>query len=285
VIPTGVQGAGLGLRRELLDPLLDGVPQAIGFFEVAPENWLDMGGAAGRRFHELAQQRPLVAHGLSLSLGGPGPLDQLFLRRVRRFLETHGIALYTEHLAWTTDDGHLYDLLPIPFTSEAVWHVARRIAQAQDILGRRIAIENASYYAGSPLDEMSELEFVNAVLAEADCALHLDVNNVHVNAVNHGHDARDFIRGLPARRVVYLHIAGHHREAPDLLVDTHGAKVADPVWNLLDFAYTQLGVRPTLLERDFNIPPLPELVAEVEHIGRLQGAHDTRRPGHARAAS
>jgi uncharacterized protein (UPF0276 family) len=285
VIPTGVQGAGLGLRRELLDPLLDGVPQAIGFFEVAPENWLDMGGAAGRRFHELAQQRPLVAHGLSLSLGGPGPLDQLFLRRVRRFLETHGIALYTEHLAWTTDDGHLYDLLPIPFTSEAVRHVARRIAQAQDILGRRIAIENASYYAGSPLDEMSELEFVNAVLAEADCALHLDVNNVHVNAVNHGHDARDFIRGLPARRVVYLHIAGHHREAPDLLVDTHGAKVADPVWSLLDFAYAHLGVRPTLLERDFNIPPLPELVAEVEHIGRLQGAHDTRRPGHARAAS
>ncbi len=285
MIPTGVQGAGLGLRRELLDPLLDGVPQAIGFFEVAPENWLDMGGAAGRRFHELAQQRPLVAHGLSLSLGGPGPLDQLFLRRVRRFLETHGIALYTEHLAWTTDDGHLYDLLPIPFTSEAVRHVARRIAQAQDILGRRIAIENASYYAGSPLDEMSELEFVNAVLAEADCALHLDVNNVHVNAVNHGHDARDFIRGLPARRVVYLHIAGHHREAPDLLVDTHGAKVADPVWSLLDFAYAHLGVRPTLLERDFNIPPLPELVAEVEHIGRLQGAHDTRRPGHARAAS
>jgi len=285
VIPTGVQGAGLGLRRELLDPLLDGVPQAIGFFEVAPENWLDMGGAAGRRFHELAQQRPLVAHGLSLSLGGPGPLDQLFLRRVRRFLETHGIALYTEHLAWTTDDGHLYDLLPIPFTSEAVRHVARRIAQAQDILGRRIAIENASYYAGSPLDEMSELEFVNAVLAEADCALHLDVNNVHVNAVNHGHDARDFIRGLPARRVVYLHIAGHHREAPDLLVDTHGAQVADPVWSLLDFAYAHLGVRPTLLERDFNIPPLPELVAEVAHIGRLQGAHDTRRPGHARAAS
>jgi len=285
VIPTGVQGAGLGLRRELLDPLLDGVPPAIGFFEVAPENWLDMGGAAGRRFHELAQQRPLVAHGLSLSLGGPGPLDQLFLRRVRRFLETHGIALYTEHLAWTTDDGHLYDLLPIPFTSEAVRHVARRIAQAQDILGRRIAIENASFYAGSPLDEMSELEFVNAVLAEADCALHLDVNNVHVNAVNHGHDAQDFIRGLPARRVVYLHIAGHHREAPDLLVDTHGAQVADPVWSLLDFAYAHLGVRPTLLERDFNIPPLPELVAEVAHIGRLQGAHDTRRPGHARAAS
>jgi hypothetical protein len=285
VISTGVQGAGLGLRRELLGTLLDGVPPAIGFFEVAPENWLDLGGAAGRRFRALAQQRPLVAHGLSLSLGGAAPLDPLFLRRVRRFLETHGIALYTEHLAWTTDDGHLYDLLPIPFTAEAVRHVARRIVQAQDILGRRIAIENASYYAGSPLDEMSELEFVNAVLAEADCALHLDINNVHVNAVNHGHDAHDFIRALPARRVVYLHVAGHHRAAPDLLVDTHGAQVADPVWDLLDFAYAHLGVQPTLLERDFNIPPLPELVAEVAHIGRLQAAHGNPRPGHARAAS
>lgn len=285
VIATGVQGAGLGLRRELLAPLLDGVPAAIGFLEVAPENWMDMGGAAGRRFHELAQQRPLVAHGLSLSLGGPGPLDQVFLRRVRRFLETHGIALYTEHLAWTTDDGHLYDLLPIPFTAEAVRHVARRITQAQDILGRRIAIENASYYAGSPLDEMSELDFVNAVLAEADCALHLDVNNVHVNAVNHGHDARDFIRGLPARRVVYLHVAGHYREAPDLLVDTHGADVADPVWDLLDFTLAHLGALPTLLERDFNIPPLADLLSEVTRIGRLQAAHDTAGPGRARAAS
>jgi uncharacterized protein (UPF0276 family) len=226
-----------------------------------------------------------VAHGLSLSLGGPGHLDQVFLRRVRSFLESHGIALYTEHLAGTTDDGHLYDLLPVPFTAEAVRHVAGRITQAQDILGRRIAIENASYYAGSPLDEMSELEFVNAVLAEADCALHLDVNNVHVNAVNHGHDPLAFIRGLPARRVVYLHVAGHHREAPDLLVDTHGADVADPVWDLLDFTLAHHGALPTLLERDFNIPPLADLLSEVTRIGHLQAAHDTAHTGRARAAS
>ncbi len=286
MIPTGVAGAGLGLRRELLAAVESRGAGPIAFFEIAPENWMELGGRDGRRFHQLAERHPLVAHGLSLSLGGTGPLDERFLRRVRRFLEAFRIPLYTEHLSYTADDGHLYDLLPIPFTEQAVRHTAARIQRAQDILGRRIAVENVSFYVKAPIDEMSELEFLRAVLEEADCALHLDVNNVHVNAVNHGYDAREFLLGLPKERIAYLHVAGHFREADDLLVDTHGTDVADPVWSLLDFTYRHLGVHPTLLERDFHIPPLPRLAREVSRIERLQGRRlspPTRQRAHAAA--
>lgn len=276
--PAAVRGAGLGLRRELIPQLQAGKPDAIDFFEVAPENWMEMGGASGRAFRALTERHPFVCHGLSLSLGGPQPLDQVFLRRLKAFLAEHRIALYTEHLSYCSDDGHLYDLLPIPFTEEAVDHVAARIRRTQDILERRIAIENASFYVAAPINRMSELEFINAVLEEADCWLHLDVNNVYVNSVNHRYDPEAFMRGLPAKRVAYLHTAGHYREADDLIVDTHGADVIDPVWGLLDYAYELFGVHPTLLERDFNIPPLPDLVREVSRIARLQKKHEARQP-------
>ncbi len=270
-----LQGAGLGLRRELIPALTAGKPEAISFYEVAPENWIDMGGAKGKAFRALTERTPLVCHGLSLSLGGPAPLDEVFLRKLKTFLEFHQSPLYTEHLSYCSDDGHLYDLLPIPFTAEAVSHVAGRIRRTQDILGRRIAVENASFYTKSPIDEMSELEFVNAVVTEADCWLHLDVNNVYVNSVNHRYDAREFLRGIPADRVVYMHMAGHYKENDDLLVDTHGADVIDPVWDLLEFTYREIGVHPTLLERDFNIPPLEDLVAEVARIASLQRRYQT----------
>lgn len=273
-----VQGAGLGLRRELIPSLQAGKPASIDFFEVAPENWMEMGGASGRAFRSLTERHPFVCHGLSLSLGGPQPLDQVFLRRLKGFLREHRISLYTEHLSYCSDDGHLYDLLPIPFTEEAVQHVAARIRRTQDILERRIAIENASFYVAAPINRMSELEFINAVLDEADCWLHLDVNNVYVNSVNHRYDPRAFLRGLPIERVAYMHTAGHYREADDLIVDTHGADVIDPVWDLLDFAYGIFGVHPTLLERDFNIPPLSELVREVSRISELQKKHEARQP-------
>jgi uncharacterized protein len=177
--------------------------------------------------------------------------------------------LYTEHLSYCSDDGHLYDLLPIPFTGEAVHYVAARVRRAQDILGRRIALENASYYAAIGA-EMSELEFINAVLDEADCDLLLDVNNIYVNSVNHGYDPAAFLRGLPGERIVYAHVAGHYNEAEDLIVDTHGAEVIDPVWSLLRTAYDHFGVFPTLLERDFNFPPVETLLGEVDTIRRLQ---------------
>ncbi len=266
-------GAGLGFRRELIAALKIRVPAAIDFFELAPENWIDLGGAHGRDLRGFTERYPFVCHGLSLSLGGPAPLDELLLHKTRQFMDAHGIRLYTEHLSYCSDDGHLYDLLPIPFTEEAVKYVAARIRRAQDILERRIAIENASFYTAAPIADMDEASFIRAVLREADCDLHLDVNNVYVNSVNHRYDPVEFIRALPAGRIVYMHMAGHYREADDLLIDTHGAAVIDPVWALLDETYRIHGVAPTLLERDFNIPPLAELTREVERIARTQAAH------------
>ena len=272
-----IHGAGLGLRRELIPELKIQVPSAIDFFEIAPENWIDLGGALGRDLRHFTERFPIVCHGLSLSLGGPTPLDELFLKRVKGFLDQHHVHLYTEHLSYCSDDGHLYDLLPIPFTQEAVHYVAARIRRTQDILQRQIAVENASYYVGSPVADMSELEFIKAVLEEANCLLHLDVNNIYVNSINHTYDPVAFLHALPGERIVYIHTAGHYKEAEDLLVDTHGADVIAPVWNLLEETYRTFGVFPTLLERDFNIPPLQELVKEIEHIAMLQQQYQESR--------
>jgi len=273
----GLHGAGLGFRRELLDALKVQVPKAVDFFEIAPENWIDFGGASARDLRAFTERYPFVCHGLSLSIGGPSPLDEILLTRIKSFMKTHGIQLYSEHLSYCSDDGHLYDLLPIPFTEDAVKYVAARIKRAQDILETRIAMENASFYVSAPINEMSEIEFVRAVVEEADCWLHLDVNNVYVNSVNHGYDPLEFIRQMPTERIVYLHMAGHYQEADDLLVDTHGADVIDPVWQLLNETYALHGVHPTLLERDFNIPPLNELALEVEHIAQTQANYQHAR--------
>lgn len=270
-----LHGAGLGFRRESLDELETRVPDVIDFFEIAPENWIDMGGSLGRRFRAFAERYPFVCHGLSLSLGGPAPLDEMLLRKIKTFLDQYRLPLYTEHLSYCSDDGHLYDLLPIPMTEAAVKYVAARIRRTQDILERRIAVENASFYVNAPISEMDEPTFVRAVLDEADCDLHLDVNNVYVNSVNHRFDPRAYIASLPAERVVYMHMAGHYYEAEDLIIDTHGADVIDPVWDLLDFTYQTIGVRPTLLERDFNIPPMAYLEKEVRQIADLQRKYGT----------
>jgi uncharacterized protein len=274
VLPRALatESAGLGLRRALTGSLQ------------APENWIGVGGRYAREFHAVAERYPLVCHGLSLSLGGAAPLDEAFLHRVRRFLDAHRVPLYSEHLSYCSDDGHLYDLMPIPFTAEAVQHVAGRIRRTQEILGRRIAVENVSYYA-APHRELSELEFLTAVLQEADCDLLLDVNNIHVNSINHRYDARAFLRALPRERVAYFHIAGHYNEAPDLIVDTHGAAVVEPVWDLLADAYRHVGPRPTLLERDFNLPAFEQLLAEIERIRSVQrGAADEQGERHAATA-
>ncbi len=252
-----------------MDPLQAAADGVFDFIEVAPENWLGVGGRLGNQFAALAERYPLYCHGLSLSIGGPDALDEAFLQRQRRFFDTHKVAVYSEHLSYCSDGGHLYDLMPIPFTEEAVHYVAGRIRRIQDILGRRIAIENVSYYA-APHRELDEINFINAVLAEANCDLLLDVNNIHVNSINHNYDAEQFLRALPAQRVAYFHIAGHYHEAADLIIDTHGAEVIEPVWHLLDAAYAHVGVKPTLLERDFNFPPIVELAAEVGRIRLAQ---------------
>jgi len=268
------------LRRALLGALQGAAPGAFDFLECAPDNWIGVGGRYGEALAALSSRHALTCHGLSLSLGGVAPLDEAFLACIRRFLDQHHVRLYSEHLSYCTDDGHLYDLMPIPFTEEAVHHVAARIRRVQEVLGRRIAVENVSYYA-APYQAMAEVDFVNAVLAEADCDLLLDVNNVYVNAINHDYDARDFLARLPSTRIASYHIAGHYDEADDLKVDTHGAPVKEVVWSLLDAAYRLHGVRPTLLERDFNFPPLPVLLAEVERIRVLQQAVDVGARGTA----
>jgi uncharacterized protein (UPF0276 family) len=261
---------GLGLRRELLTSLKAQKPSSIDFFELAPENWIGIGGKLRKQFQDLAQRYSMICHGLSLSLGGPDPLDKNLLRQIKKFLNEYQIDYYSEHLSYCSDQGQLYDLLPIPFTEKAVRYVAKRIRQTQEILERRIAIENISYYVTPPLKEMDELHFIQAVLEEADCKLLLDVNNVYVNSVNHRYDPHEFLKGIPSGRIAYLHIAGHYNEAPYLAIDTHGAPVIKPVWNLLEETYRLFGVTPTLLERDFNFPPLEKLLSELKHIRRLQ---------------
>ena len=264
-----VSGAGLGLRRDLLKVLEATPPAQVDFMEVAPENWIHVGGSLGKRFRALTERYPFVTHGLSLSLGGPSPLDESLVGDIKTFLDTHRIRAYSEHLSYCSDDGHMYDLMPIPFTEDAVNYVAARIRRVQEMLERRIAIENVSYYAALGA-QMDEATFINAVLERADCDLLLDVNNIYVNSVNHRYDPLAFMQSLPGERIAYCHVAGHYREDVDLIIDTHGADVVDPVWTLLDEAYAHFGVFPTLLERDFNFPLLPELLGEVEIIQALQ---------------
>jgi len=274
-----IQGVGLGLKRELIPQIQSCYGQAevanIHFLEIAPENWINVGGKYHAQLAWFAERYPIVCHGLCLSLGGPSPLDIDFIQQVKIFLKRYQIPIYTEHLSYCSDGflgnhGYLYDLLPIPFTEEAVHYVAQRIRQTQDILGQQIGIENASAYVAAPISEMDELTFINAVLTEADCLLHLDINNIYVNSINFGFDPHAFLRGLPGERIVYSHMAGHYQQTPDLLVDTHGENIIDPVWALLAEAYALFGVFPTLLERDNNIPPLAILMQEINKIADYQ---------------
>lgn len=261
--------AGLGLRRSFLSEVVATPPSQVDFYEVAPENWMTIGGKLGKQFRAMTERCEFVCHGLSLSIGSSDALDEQFVYDLKKFMAEHGITFYSEHLSYCSHDGHLYDLMPMPFTEDAVKHVASRIRRVQDILEHKIAMENISYYA-APCVEMSEIDFFNAVVEEADCNVLIDINNIYVNSVNHGYDAEDFLRKMPGERIAYAHIAGHYVEAEDFLVDTHGATVIDPVWRLLDKAYEVFGVFPTLLERDFNLPPLAELLKEVDTIRAVQ---------------
>ena len=292
-----LQGAGLGYRRDLADDFLNlSSNNAIQFMEIAPENWVKMGGAARYKFDQAAEKYPLAVHGLSLSLGGQAPLDRELLKNTKALMTQYNSTFFSEHLSYCECEGHLYDLLPMPFTEEAVKHVAQRIRYVQDFLELQISLENTSYYLHSPTSTMNEVEFLNAIAQEADCSIHLDVNNIYVNGINHGLlDPYVFLEQVNVKRVNYIHIAGHdeehsaaqvvedlegesfnkikgaYRHLPELLIDTHGEAVKGTVWDLLEYAYQRLpAIPPTLLERDFNFPPFAELYAEVEHIAQLQ---------------
>ena len=264
-----VHGAGLGLRRPIADKLMADPPSDVDFMEVAPENWIHVGGALAKKLRFFTERYPFLIHGLSLSIGAPSPLNERLVRDIKAFMAEHNIRMYSEHLSYCGDDGQLYDLMPIPFTEEAVTYVAERVRRVQDILEQRIALENVSFYA--PIDaSLSEKEFLLAVLEESDCDLMLDINNIVVNSINHRYDASAFLKDMPAERIRYFHLAGHYVEAPDLRIDTHGSAVDDQAWELLKEAYAQFGPVPTLLERDFNFPPMDELLDEVRRIKQLQ---------------
>lgn len=267
-----INGVGLGFRREIADEILsmkgNGKPR---FIEFAPENWMNIGGYWKMRLKEIAETYPVTTHGLSLSIGSPDPLDMNFLRDLKKFFSEIPVQIYSEHLSYSKcDNAHMYDLLPIPFREDAVKHIVQRIKTVQDVLERKIALENVSYY--TPVGaEMDEATFINAIITESGCDMLLDVNNVYVNAFNHGYDAKTFIKKLPLHRVAYIHMAGHEQVADDLIIDTHGQAVIDPVFDLFEWTLPLVKPVPVLLERDFNFPDMDEIKGEII---RLQSIAD-----------
>ena len=261
-----IKHTGIGFRKDFSEEFLSSDTLSPAFVEVAPENWMSIGGYWKKVFQQVAEKYAITTHGLSLSIGSPEDLDWDFLKSVRSFIKEYNVKIYSEHLSYSKcDNAHLYDLLPIPFRWDAVKHIADRINRVQDFLEMSIAIENVSYY--TPIGaEMTELEFINAIIQESGCKLLLDVNNVYVNAFNHHYDPHQFIDGLPLDQVAYMHMAGHEQVEPDLIIDTHGEDIIDPVYELFDYTTQRVQPVPVLLERDFNIPELTEMQTELENL-------------------
>jgi len=259
-------GIGLGFRRDLAQVLIDLDEDRPDFIEFAPENWMGMGGIWRKKMRAAAEKYPVVCHGLSLSIGSPDDIDFEFLKQLKSFLREFNVSIYSEHLSYSKcSNAHLYDLLPIPFRLDAVKHIAERIRIVQDYLELPLTLENVSYYTPVAA-EMSESEFINQIVAESGCDLLLDVNNVYVNAFNHQYNAEEFILNLPLQKVKYIHMAGHEKVADDLIIDTHGQAIINPVFELFGFAVQHLKPVPVLLERDFNIPQIGDLQNEMSRL-------------------
>ncbi|WP_193726107.1 DUF692 domain-containing protein [Pseudomethylobacillus aquaticus] len=255
-------GFGLGLRTPHYQALLDD-DHAIDWLEIISENYMIPGGKPLHYLDRLRARYPMVMHGVSLSIGSTDALDLDYLRDLRTLADRIEPAWISDHLCWTGIHGqNMHDLLPLPYTEETAYHVASRVRQVQDLLGRRILLENVSSYASYVDSCMSEWEFISLVCEQADCLLLLDVNNIYVSSYNHAFDPRDFIAGVPAERVQQIHLAGHHHHG-DYIIDTHDAPVIDPVWDLYAHALAHLGPVATMIERDDQIPPLIELVEEL----------------------
>lgn len=261
-----ISGIGIGYRRALANELTALESGGPDFLELAPENWMSLGGYWKKHLLKAAERYKFAAHGLSLSVGSPDDLDENFLKELRTFLDDMEIELYSEHLSFSRcSNAHLYELLPIPFRPDAVDHIVDRIQKVQDSLKRRLVLENVSYYTAVAA-EMKESEFISSIVKKSGCGLLLDVNNVFVNAFNHGYDARNFISELPLDSVAYIHMAGHEKVADDLIIDTHDREIIDPVYELFEWTIARLSPLPVLLERDFNIPAVGELMAEVKNL-------------------
>ncbi len=257
-------GFGLGLRTQHYADVLEQKPP-VDWFEIISENYMIPGGQPLAILDRVRADYPIVMHGVSLSVGGTDRLDPDYLRDLKALADRVQPQWISDHLCWTGVDGlNLHDLLPLPYTEEAVAHVAGRIRQVQDYLGRRIAIENVSSYVTYAHSMMSEWEFVSAVAEAADCWLLFDVNNIYVSGFNHDFDAQTFIEGVPRDRVVQFHLAGHSNNGTHI-IDTHDAPVIDDVWALYEAACHHFGRVSTMIERDDNIPPLADLLAELDH--------------------
>lgn len=270
-----IEGSGLGLRAEFMQDIIELESPNFNFMEIAPENWMEIGGWRKEQLEKAIERKTIVAHGLNLSIGAPIPLNLNFIEKIKCFLNEWNITLYSEHLSYCSDEkGYLYDLLPIPFTDESVRYISQRIRQVQDFLEMKIAFENSSYYYQFE-QSLDEVDFINAVISESDCLMLLDINNVYVNGFNHGYDPVQFISKLPSEKIAYIHVAGHWQKSDDLIIDTHGEAVKSDVWDILKSTYQKHGVLPTLLERDSDIPPLATLLKEVDIINHLQSKMST----------
>ncbi len=261
-------GFGLGLRPEHYDEILSGDPN-VDWFEVISENYMIPGGKPLRILDEIRERYPIVMHGVSLSIASTAPLDVDYLTELKTLADRVDPKWISDHLCWTGVHGvNLHDLLPIPYTQEALNHVVDRVSRVQDFLGRRLTLENVSSYVTFAESEMSEWEFVSEVARRADCWLLFDVNNVYVSAHNHGFSTRDFLHGVPRDRIVQFHLAGHSHEG-DHIVDTHDHPVCDQVWDFYRQTVSHFGPVSTMIERDDNIPPLAEVVAELDVARRI----------------
>ncbi|MFI0353352.1 DUF692 domain-containing protein [Actinomadura sp. 9N407] len=275
-------GFGVGLRSQHMDHVLRHSPP-MGFFEVISENFMDSAGRRRRALAEIAERYPVVLHGISLSIGGTDPLDFDYLARLRDLADAVRAPLVSDHVCWTGVLGrNTHDLLPLPFTEEALAHVVERIRVVQDFLGRRLVLENPSTYAGFTASTMTEQEFLSRMADKADCGLLLDVNNVYVSAVNHDVDPVEYLRALPFDRVAQIHLAGHTDHGTHI-IDSHDAPVADPVWDLYRLAIESAGHVPTLLEWDDKLPAFPALAAELDKARRIAARTVTARAVTARA--
>jgi uncharacterized protein len=257
-------GFGLGARPQHYEALLGERRGRVAWLEALTENYLVPGGRPLHYLERLREHYPLTLHGVSLSIGGTDPLDEDYLAAVKALIARVEPVWVSDHLCWTGVDGiNLHDLLPLPFTEAVVRHVVARISHVQERLGRQLALENVSSYVSFAGAEMSEWEFLHEIAERADCRLLLDVNNVYVSSVNHGFDALAYLRGVPAARLQQFHLAGH-RQQGNYLIDTHDAPVPEPVWDLYRAAVERFGALSTLIERDDNIPPLEELLSELD---------------------
>lgn len=269
-------GYGLGLRTVHYEEIFAGNPK-VDWFEAVSENYLVPGGKPLKMLERVRERYPVVLHGVSMSIGSTDPIDTTYLKQLKALAQRIEPAWVSDHLCWTgVGQQNLHDLMPLPYTAEAVRHVANRVAQVQDYLCRQILLENVSSYLTYSSSEMDEWQFIAAIAEEADCQILLDINNIYVSAFNHGFDAHTYLERIPARRVQQFHLAGHDN-CGDYIVDTHDAPVIDAVWDLYAAAVRRFGPVATMIERDDNIPPLAELVAELDHARAIGEAALLRR--------